>query len=201
VVSVAESRVVRVIATRWRADLPLVAPDGDVLVADSSDAVEVDPPTGAVRRRFPGGARDLWALIRWNGFRPRAKGLDQPVSFEADSTDSLGVVAPDSVAPRAVAVPGAPPVALPPTRDEPRPEVRPRPAGWTLSFAALLDERRARALAATIRVEGHPVRVVSSLREGITIWRVVSGPFTNRDDAERAGRRTGLPFWVYEESP
>ena len=79
VISVAESRIVRTIATLWRDDLPLIAPDGRILALDSTDAIDIDPATGTVRRRFPNGASDFWALIRWNGFRPRAVGLDQPI--------------------------------------------------------------------------------------------------------------------------
>lgn len=204
VVSVAESRVIARLASRWRADLPLVGPDGAILTVDSTDAMEVDPVSGRVRRRYTGGASDLWALIRWNGFRPRAKGLDTPVSFDADSTDSLAVAS-DSAAARAPAAPDTP--VRPAPRESPRdapaeaPEARGRTGGWTLSFAALLDEQRARTLAAAIRVDGKGVRVVPTQRDGATIWRVVSGPFASRDEAERAGRRTGLPYWVYEDTP
>ena len=204
VISVAASRVINVIASRWRADLPLVGPDGAILALDSADAVDIDPVSGQVRRRYEGGANDLWALIRWNGFRPRAKGLDRPVSFDADSTDSLGVAPPDSAAvPDARTLPRVDPPAPEPGAREPMvAETRPpAAAGWTLSFAALLDEARAHALAATIRVDGRPVRVVAGVREGGTIWRIVTGPFTTRDEAERAGRRTGLPYWVYEDTP
>lgn len=202
VISVADSRVVNVIASRWRGDLPLVAPDGAILVLDSTDAVDVEPRSGKVRHRYEGGARDLWALIRWNGFRPRAKGLDEPVNFAADSADSTGVVPTDTQVVASRAAPAVPVAgAAPPPGETPVPEARSRASNWTLSFAALLDEQRAKALAATIRVEGKPVRVVSSRRDGASIWRVVYGPFGTREEAERAGRRTGLPYWVYEETP
>ena len=200
VISVAESRVVAVIGTLWRKDLPLVAPDGAILALDSTDAIDLDPIAGTVRRRFRGGADDLWALIRWNGFRPRAVGLDQPVSFDADSTDSPGVLLADSTAdPSSVFAPGSSSPLGAVSGGDPVTSTAPQreSAGWTLSFAALLDERRARTLAGTIRVEGRPVSVVAGERDGATIWRIVYGPFATRDAAERAGRRTGLPFWVY----
>ena len=201
VVSVAESRVVRVIATKWRADLPLVAPDGAVLTLDSTDAVHVDPATGKVRHRYVGGATDLWALIRWNGFRPRAKGLDVPVNFDADSTDTTRTALPDSAAgpvpaPRAAAAPAPAPAGGAPPSESPK-----KPAAWTLSFAAMLDEQRAKSLATTIRVDGKAVRLTKGDRDGVPIWRIVFGPFATRDEAERAGRRTGLPYWVYEDVP
>jgi len=201
VISVADSRVVRVIATKWRADVPLVAPDGAILALDSTDAVDVDPVTGKVRRRYVDGAADLWALIRWNGFRPRAKGLDVPVNFDADSTDSTRTAAPDSaVAPAPGATPATPPAPAP-ARDEPPADAAKRGAVWTLSFAAMLDEQRAKLLSASIHVDGKPVRVAKGTRDGVSIWRIVYGPFPTREEAERAGRRTGLPYWVYEDAP
>jgi hypothetical protein len=198
VISVAEARVVRVVHTRWRDDLPLVAPDGAILTLEGDDAIDLDPVTEKVRRRFAGGAADHWALIRWNGFRPRAKGLDVPVQFELDPADSLSHTRGDSLAPDPTRPAGAtgespsPASALPERRSS-------RSTGWTLSFAALLDQDRARAMAASIKVDGKPVRVISTMRDKVEIWRVLAGPFASREEAELAGRRTGLPFWVYEE--
>jgi cell division septation protein DedD len=65
----------------------------------------------------------------------------------------------------------------------------------------MLSEDRANTLAAAIKVDGKPVRVVPSTREGTAVFRVVFGPFDSREEAERTGRRTGLPFWVYEGAP
>jgi cell division septation protein DedD len=197
VISVAESRVVRVLHSLWRADLPLVAPDGAVLTLDGEDALDVDPVSGKVRRKYLGGASDQWALVRWNGFRPRAKGLDEPVVFEADSADSAAAARADSNS--AANFPTSP-ATVRPQFDAPIEERRnARSAGWTLSFAALLDSTRAQAMAKTIVVEGKSVRVISGMRDRVTIWRVLAGPFATKDEAEKAGRRTGLPFWVYEE--
>jgi cell division septation protein DedD len=210
VVSVAESRVVRVVATQWRDDLPLVAPDGALLTLEGSDALDVDPVAGKTRHRYTGGAGDFWALIRWNGFRPRAKGLDTPVSFEEDSTDAASRGAADSARARAAVAAATAPIDVsrsaiappaPGAATSPQTDAKGKSNGWTLSFAAMLDEARAKTLALTIHVDAHPVHVVEGKRDGIAIWRVVSGPFTTRDDAERAGRRTGLPYWVYEDTP
>ncbi|MBM4194614.1 MAG: SPOR domain-containing protein, partial [Gemmatimonadetes bacterium] len=196
--------IVATLGTTWRNDLPLVGPDGWILMADSADVVDLNPVSGKRRRTYAGGASDLWSLVRWNGFRPRARGLDRPVEFEADSADTAAVAPPDSGASRineparAAAAPVQTPAA-PPSRAEPPPAAA--PTGWTLSFAALLDEQRARAQAATIRIDGRPARVVGTPRDGTMIWRVVAGPFATREEAERAGRRTGLPYWVYEDTP
>ena len=50
-------------------------------------------------------------------------------------------------------------------------------------------------------MDGHPVRVVPGVSDRTPIYRVVYGPFDTKDDAERAGKRTGLPYWVYEGAP
>jgi YVTN family beta-propeller protein len=201
VVSVAESRVVRVIQTKWRDDLPLVAPDGAILTLEDADAVEIDPTSGRVRRRYAGGATDWWTLIRWNGFRPRAKGLDRPVEFDIDPADTLAITGADSVLPPVVerANPNSP--LQPPTPTRAEEAARKGPASWTLSFAALLDEQKAKDLALTIKLGDKAVRVAPGTRDRVTIWRVIAGPYSTRDEAERAGRRTGLPFWVYEDTP
>ncbi|RFC41544.1 MAG: Cell division protein DedD (protein involved in septation), partial [Verrucomicrobia bacterium] len=88
--------------------------------------------------------------------------------------------------------PPKPVAPLPPTAGQ---------IGWTLSFAALLNEQRAITMATSIRVDGKPVRVVPGTRDGTTIFRIVAGPFDTHDDAEKAGKRTGLPYWVYAGAP
>jgi cell division septation protein DedD len=211
IVAVGTSRLIGSVQSQWRADLPLVGPDGSLALAQEHDVVLVDAETRRERTRFIGGTTDVWALVRWNGFRPRAAGLDAPVLFapDSDSTATQAVVDSALVA-RVAPPPGAPaPDVRPPapapgavaTPAEP-PKGTPAPKrAFTLSFAALLSEERANALAPTIRVDGHPARVVPSTRDGTPIFRVVYGPFSSHDEADRAGRRSGLPFWVYEGAP
>ena len=207
VLSVGTMRVVDRVRSRWRRDLPLVGPDGRLALALDSDIVIVEGLTHRERLRYRGGGTDLWALIRWNGFRPRARGLDAPVLFASDSDSVSTTAAADNALAAAVsALPAAavatvmkPEPAVPPT--DARKSLPPTKKSYTLSFAALLAEDRANTLAATIRVDGKPVRVVPSTREGTPVYRVVFGPFDTREDAERAGRRSGLPFWVYEGAP
>ena len=74
-------------------------------------------------------------------------------------------------------------------------------SGYTLAFASLLSESRARAVAARIRVDGRAPRVVVGSRDGVAIFRVVSGPFPTREAAEDAGRRSGVSFWVFAGLP
>ena len=210
VVSIGTSRVVNTLATPWRGDLPLVTPDGRVLVAQGLDAVLMDAESGRERMRYRGGAADIWALVRWNGFRPRAAGLDRPVQFEEFAADSAAA---DSALAALLAarygdlsaVGRAAP--LPPTPRqgqiyEPPPRRDPSIHGtWTVSFATLLAEDRARAMADSIVVNGRRARVVTGDRDGVPVWRVLLGPFDSRQDAERAGMASRLSYWVFEGAP
>lgn len=189
IVAIGTQRVIGAVRGAWRSDLPFVGYDGNVVVAAGNDAVLIDGETGRETRRVRGGAADFWFPFSWNGFRPRAAALDEPVRFEtlvvADTATPPDPLAADTgVAPN----PG---------------DTVPAPArsGFVLSFAAFLNEDRARDLASRIRVEGQAARVRSSFRDGTVIYRVILGPFPTREDAERAGKASGQSYWVYEELP
>ena len=190
VIALGTNRVVGTLATEWRADLPFVAPDGGIAVAQGADVYIVDGETLRPLARVRSGAADFWYPFRWTGFRPRAATLDRPVEF-ATGSDSARA-ARDSTAPRSDSAPPAPAV-----RDSaPR-----RLTGWTVSFAALLVPDKARDLAAQIRVGTETARVITAMREGGTIYRVVLGPYATRDEAERVGRESKNSYWVYEGGP
>ena len=192
VVALSSNQVVGRIKSRWRSDLPFVAPDGAIAVTSGDDVVFLDGETLKERKRAVGGATDFWYTFMWTGFRPRAASLDTPVSIPgADTTDTAAV--PPVTTDTAVAPPAAPP------RDSaPAPAAR----GFIVSFAALLSEPRARELAGQIRVRNENARVVTSQRDGTTIYRVVLGPFPTKDEAERVGRESGQSnWWVYEGVP
>jgi cell division septation protein DedD len=73
--------------------------------------------------------------------------------------------------------------------------------GYIVSFAALLSEERARETAEQIRVDGEKPRVQPTPRDGSMIYRVILGPYPTREQAERVGRSSGQPYWVYEAQP
>jgi cell division septation protein DedD len=167
--------------------------------------VHVDAETGRERLRYDGGAADIWLQVRWNGFRPRAAGLDKPVEFEEYAADSAA--ADSALAAMMAARYGdvtSQPIAPPPVEEKPR---QPMSTGgrpveiWMVSFATLLAENRAREMAERIRVDGRVARVIASSRDGIPIWRVVLGPYDSRDDADRAGIASRLPDWLCEGAP
>jgi cell division protein FtsN len=39
------------------------------------------------------------------------------------------------------------------------------------------------------------------MRDGSTIYRVVMGPYTTREEAERVGREAKQSYWIYEGGP
>jgi YVTN family beta-propeller protein len=207
VISIGTNRVVSTVATAWRQDLPLVTPDGRILIARGADAVLLDAESLRERQTYRGGASDEWSLVRWNGFRPRAAGLDRPVEFEefaADSARADSAVA-AMIAARygdltgiARATPDEPPMEAPTPAQRPEGEMR---GTWTVSFATLLTEERARAMADSITVGGRRARVVPGNRDGVPVWRVLLGPFNSRQDAERAGMSSRLSYWVFEGTP
>jgi len=221
VIAVATNHLVGSVRTRWTEDLPATAPDGAIALNTGRDVIFVDGETLQAVRTVAGGASDFWYFTFWNGFRPRAAGVDQPVSFAtADTTsrdstqaaaDSAQVAAVDTaVTPH----PAASVAAVPPTPQSPQqpsqqptlPAPAPPPtasaaAPFTVSFAALLNESKARTLADSISVAGTRARVVPSQRAGTTIYRVVLGPYPNRAAAEQIGRDSKRSYWVFPGQP
>ncbi len=182
------------------------------MLAQGQDVVFVDPRTLGPRRTIAGGARDFWIPIRWDGFRPRAPGLDQPVTFPSapvDSGDSILAAIRRSqrestVAQRAptTATPPPQPAAVDSAQGRLGASAPVRSPGFTVQFAALLNMDSARARASRITVSGLHARVATTSRAGTTVYLVVLGPFPTRDAADAAGRASKQPNpWVYEGAP
>jgi hypothetical protein len=214
------------VPTVWRPYLPAVAPNGWLALVRGKDVVLVDAETLATKRAVLGGASDDWMFITWNGFRPRAAGLDQPVTFESGDSvqrdtsenpfsgaaldgDTLDA---DSVVPgRRPAVSPAPkvPSGTAPTHAAAgagasratTDSTSPKQAGFTVQFAALRARDAANDILHEVHVSGATPRLVATTRDGVTIYRVVIGPFATRDEAERIARTSGKSYWVYEGAP
>lgn len=189
VVGIAANRLIRTVPSRWAADLPWVAPDGAIATLEARDVVFLNPQTGVETLRATGGASEFWVFFHWNGFRPRPEGLDVPVMFPTPEPVS------ESLEVERQAGEGRP-GALPPGEQPP-----PAPLGYTVSFATLLSQQRATALADSINVGGALGRVARGEAAGVPIYRVVIGPYPSRADAEAAGRSSGRQFWIFEGSP
>jgi hypothetical protein len=205
VVAVATDSLVTRVSTGWRDDLPLVTPDGALALLRGNDVVIVDTETSEMVRRVPGGGRDLWYFIEWNGFRPRSAGLDEPVQFEGMDTmlpDSGDTLDPFAVTPSPDSLVARPESAAAPPRDTTPPPPPPVTSpGFTVQFAALRSEQSANAAANEIEADGQRAHVVRTTQGGLDIWRVVLGPFPTREIAEQTARKTGRSYWIYEGRP
>lgn len=188
VVALGTNRVIGAVRTTWRVDLPYVAPDGGILLADGKDVSIVDGETLRERARVRGGTADFWYAFSWNGFRRPAQLAAEPAPpppvDSAATTDSLAAL---------------PPAPSPTDTTQPPPGAQPK--GFTVSFAALLSEDKAKDLANQITVAGQHPRIVTSVRDGTTIFRVILGPYPTRADADRVGHASGTSYWVYEGAP
>lgn len=192
-VDVASGQVRSTLSSSWRDDLPLVAPDGSVLVVLGPDVSRLDATTLQRAGTVPGGALDWWHVATWDGFSSRGADAPPPVfagmdSVAPDALDSA-IAAAESTAqvPSAPAAPGD-------SSDAPV-------SRWLVSFASLVDPERAEALATQLRTGGAAARVVAMTGARGPVYRVVLGPFETRDAAVRAGRATGRDHWIVPDTP
>ena len=211
VVAVGTDRVIGPVRTAWTADLPFVTSDGSLVVAVGPDAALLDLQSLRLQRTVPGGAHDFWIPLRWNGFRPRAPGLDQPVTFPGAASDTgdsilaaIRRTQADSAAHSAVTVRA--PVVSHPVVDSAQGRLAlpatPVAAGFPVQFAALLDRASAPARATRITVDGHPAHVVPAPRGTATVFLVVLGPYASRVEAEAVGRASKQANpWIYAGAP
>jgi cell division septation protein DedD len=260
VVSIATDKVVGRLSSPWRADLPLVLPDGRLATLRGDDVVTLSAEEFRPLSVIAGGAKDIWTVIQWNGFRRRPG--DAPLRATVASADTARKASPDSTAASAArrdsirSVGTADSAAVPktsdstvrrpladsagrrlaridslrraiartdsvrragradsarrtPTRTDSQARSKPAPAPdppatlgtrgtFVVQFAALKAEQPARQLASAIRANGERARVVTTMSNGITLYRVILGPFPSRADAERAGQAAGRDYWVFE---
>jgi len=200
VIDVGTNRLVTTLPTVWRDDLPIVAPDGAVATVAGRDVHFTVPGHDKPRIIVRDGANEIWHFVFWNGFRPRAPGLDLPVVFPVDTLYYTEPVY-DSL---------ATPVPVPVDSTPTRPQVVPADTTgrtptvstvWSVQVAAVLSEDRAREIVRTIRVDGVQPRVVVSTADGARVYKVVMGPFSTRAEADRVGRQSGRDYWVFEGVP
>jgi cell division septation protein DedD len=196
VIAIGNDHLVGAVQTTWRADLPLVGPDGAILTAVGRDVRVVDGTPLAVTRSVPEGAADFWYPFQWAGFRPFQEGAPGPIAADSSQRDSTLANADTSIANAASSASGADSAGATYGDSAARPT-----SGYVVSFAALLSEERARETAEQIRVGDEKPRVQPTPRDGATIYRVILGPYPTREHADRVGRASGQPYWVYEAQP
>jgi SPOR domain len=86
VLGIASDKVLGRFASPWRADLPLVFPDGRLGTLRGDDVVILAADTFRPMDVIAGGAADLWGVVQWNGFRRRPG--DAPLRATAARADS-----------------------------------------------------------------------------------------------------------------
>jgi hypothetical protein len=186
VIGTASNRVVGTVRSEWRSDLPLVAPDASIATLVGPDVVFVSPEEHRQLSREKGGGDEMWFSFWWTGFRPRAAGLDQPVTFDSATTvvaDSAMITTTDTV-------------QLPPP---PVTDTVARPAGFTVSFFTLLSQQRAQTEAAAIHVGDQTAHVETVVRNGVPMYRVILGPYPTCVEAQRVARAAGKTgAWIPE---
>ena len=70
-----------------------------------------------------------------------------------------------------------------------------------MQFAALRAQDAANDILHELHVTGATPRLVTTTHDGVTIYRVVIGPYPTREEAERIARTSGKSYWVYEGAP
>ena len=200
VINVGTNRLVTTLPSSWRADLPNVGPDGAVATVVGRDVNFTVPGQPKPKIIVRDGGAEIWHFVFWNGFRPRAAGLDQPVVFPVDTAYYIAPSSDSLPAPVSTTIDTAAsrPQVVAPVDTTIR---KPAASQWSVQVAAVLSEERAREIARTIRVDGAQPRVVVSSVDGSRVYRVVLGPFPSRAEADRVGRQSGRDYWVFEGVP
>lgn len=201
VIGVATNVVLGRFASPWRADLPLVFPDGRIATLRGDDVVTLADGDFRPVAVTPDGAKDIWTVVQWNGFSRRA---DAPVrtriappdttprTVVRDTNAALPRI--DTVAPESTLVPRRPPTPAPAA---PAPKASER-GSFVVQFAALKTERTAQQIASSITANGEKAHIMVTSTNGTALYRVILGPFRSRSDAERAGQAAGRDYWVFE---
>lgn len=192
VVSIGTDKVIGTVRSAWRGDLPFVAPDGSIAVIQGTDVAFVDATSLRALRRAKDGASDFWYAFTWSGLRTRPPTVDTLSEIPNDSDTATHIAQPPR--PQSDTTPRASATSPSPPRDSAR-------VGFTVSFAVLLNEAKARELAGKINVDGKPARVVTGVNDGTAVYRVVLGPYMAREEAERVGRASGQTYYVYAGTP
>jgi cell division septation protein DedD len=200
VIAIGTGKVIGSIPTEWSTDLPTFAPSGTIATLRGSDVVFTDVSTLRTTQTVRGGAKDYWYFFTWNGFRPRAANLDQPVTFPSESAGHDTMIAKppptDTTRPPNPPMRDASPTMVPPPASY---SVPPRTATqFIVSFAAVLDAQQANQVASGIVVGGVKPHVVQAQVGSTLVFRVVLGPYATREEAERVGRESKRQYWVYE---
>ena len=174
IIDLATARRVATVETDWAHDLPAIAGRATLFARSGADVVASDlsranlPEVG----RIKGGANDLWAVTSWV---PRERQLKVAAAAESATVAQDSLLTPDAAADTAATVPKVDQLYLQVSSSQ--------NADWS------------RELAKQLSTAGYPAQVLepSTVDEG---YRVVLGPYANRDEAEETGRKLGRPYFL-----
>jgi cell division septation protein DedD len=86
VVAIATNAIAGRFTSSWRSDLPTVFPDGRLATLRGEDVVVLSAGDFRASDVIVQGARDVWTVVQWNGFRRRAG--DAPMRASASRADT-----------------------------------------------------------------------------------------------------------------
>jgi hypothetical protein len=175
-VDLVRRELVSTVATPWADDLPLVS-GGRSLVMRDGDDVEAWDLTGSVpepRTRLHDAAGDVFLAIPWRPRESRPRPSPTPTEQVATGVDPAQA---DSAA--------APGDA----------ETDPVQGEIFIQVTASQNKRYADALADQLEGIGFRTRVTEPKPEGDG-YRVLVGPYSNREAAEADGKRLGQPYFI-----
>lgn len=86
VIAIATDKVMGHFVSPWRPDLPLMFPDGRIATLRGDDVVVLSSGEFRPISVVPGGGKDIWTVVQWNGFRRRTG--DAPIRATATLADT-----------------------------------------------------------------------------------------------------------------
>jgi len=178
IVDLATNRLAAPVPGSWGPDLPLVAGAATLVTRLGGDIASFDlrqtPPR--LLARLSGGGDDLWLVAAW---LPRER-----LQAAAAAAESATVVQDTALVADSLKVSA---------------QVDPDSAGIFLQVSTSQNPEWAENLAKQLKEAGFSSRVLKP-KGPDDGYRVVVGPYPNRDVAEENGRKLGRPFFILRES-
>jgi len=175
VVDLATNRLAATVRGSWGPDLPLIAGAATMVTRRGNDIATLDlrqaPPH--LIASLEGGGDDLWMVAAWV---PRERARAAVLAAESATVAQDSALVPDSV------------------------RAGGDSTGVFLQVSTSQNPDWAAQLAGSLKEAGFPSRVLEP-RGPDDGYRVVVGPYPNRDVAEENGRKLGRPFFILRESP
>lgn len=189
----------------WRIDLPLVLPDGRVLLAREDGLFLWNPEAGSEPTPLEGASPDrAWGVVRWNP-------APEPVAPEPDRMADATDAEQEAEEPRTPAAAERDPAALEEERPESAEAEAPPattdstrvPTGYYAVASSAREPEGVQALREDLESSGYPAAFQRHSDDaGRTWYRALVGPYPTRTEAEAAARQLrrerDLAAWVAE---